>query len=365
MKAARGKVMFGLSSVDRRWWRIISSAEAEVLVFSPYLTPKTAFAVASVPRGVPCSVHTVFDVHNFLTGATSVRALRHLIDHGIDLFHIPRLHAKLVIVSGACATIGSQNLTSRGVRNLEANVALSDPKDVAALTEMVTPWFSKRMRITRPMLEALENELPGLVRTQRKLQRAGETLQSRVIEEEEARIRDRRRKEELREAARQERARLVNRIRRKAARLEKSVPLDEARVFVKKSAWWLTHSSGRPIRAPGDARRIEGPSHDLRIRLSDHPFLVTRAIKRCARVVRLAVAEIEGGGSIDREDLEQQLWSAVRSAVATPYGDEHSLLYPLRGTDMVFGAHSIDVEDFANTAMVRTGLTGSGLLRGG
>jgi phosphatidylserine/phosphatidylglycerophosphate/cardiolipin synthase-like enzyme len=59
------------------------------------------------------------------------------------LLELPNLHAKLAIVPGVGASIGSQNFTSRGANvNLEATVVLSDPAVVAALRERVAGWLA-------------------------------------------------------------------------------------------------------------------------------------------------------------------------------------------------------------------------------
>ena len=120
---------------------------------------------------------------------------------------------------------------------------------------------------------------------------------------------------------------------------------------------WSSQRGGLPIRAVSacrrvrDAKRIEGPAHDWRLPLNANPFLVTRAVNRCAATIRAVLASIEGGERIDRTELIERLRLNVRGAVATPNGDEYRKYYPVRGTNMPFGAHSIDVDDFAREAI--------------
>ncbi|MFH1627815.1 MAG: hypothetical protein ABIE47_03725 [Pseudomonadota bacterium] len=47
--------------------------------------------------------------------------------------------------------------------------------------------------------------------------------------------------------------------------------------FIEKSAWWITHPSG-PVRAPGDAKNLEGPENKPILKLGANTF--TRWVKR-------------------------------------------------------------------------------------
>jgi hypothetical protein len=43
--------------------------------------------------------------------------------------------------------------------------------------------------------------------------------------------------------------------------------------------------------------------------------------------------------------------TVIRGAVQNPRGEQYQGLYSIRGNDMVFGTHSIDVQDFIEMAM--------------
>jgi phosphatidylserine/phosphatidylglycerophosphate/cardiolipin synthase-like enzyme len=116
-----------LSSVDRRWKKELARAKSRVVICSPYLTPKTAEAViCSADRGL-CEVYTRFSVMDFAFGASSLRTIRLLREREYSVYELEGLHAKLVLVSGAFVSVGSQNLTSRGVTNREATATSTDP----------------------------------------------------------------------------------------------------------------------------------------------------------------------------------------------------------------------------------------------
>ena len=162
MTKAQAVPHYLVKSVDRRWWRAISTAQQRVLVFSPYLTPRTAEAAASAPSSVSREIHTLMDINNFAAGASFLNCLRRLLHAGVDLYHVPRLHAKIVIVDEAFATIGSQNLTSNGVRNREASVLIEDPKHVLRIFELLQPWLATRIPITVELLDEFEASLPPI-----------------------------------------------------------------------------------------------------------------------------------------------------------------------------------------------------------
>src|SRR5437588_3030191 len=99
-----------LKNAVRRWKRELQNANNGVLVFSPYLTSETAELVLRSTRPERCELYTSFSVENFAAGASSIRTLRLLSDEGFTVFEIASLHAKIVLIRGQCATIGSQNL---------------------------------------------------------------------------------------------------------------------------------------------------------------------------------------------------------------------------------------------------------------
>src|SRR5690606_20384957 len=100
-----------------------------------------------------CEVHTIFEPEVFVTGASSIRTLKRLAVAGIPLFSLTDLHAKVIVVPGQFASIGSQNITAGGTTRLEANVATADAEKVDAIWREVKPWMKERKPITVEMIE--------------------------------------------------------------------------------------------------------------------------------------------------------------------------------------------------------------------
>jgi hypothetical protein len=141
------------TNVHRTWKTAVRDCQADLRVFSPYLTSRVA---ESVMGDAATEVHTVFDVENFASGASSLRTLRALIEAGHALFHLPGLHAKLVLDRQGFASVGSQNITHGGTRRLEITATFHTPDAASEVRARVEPWLKDRVPITLEMIEEME-----------------------------------------------------------------------------------------------------------------------------------------------------------------------------------------------------------------
>lgn len=127
-----------------------------------------------------------------------------------------------------------------------------------------------------------------------------------------------------------------------------------AEELVADSIWWLTHSSGHPVRAPKFAARVERG----RLELGANIFDVAGAIKRCRQAVLNFVAKVEKGQAPSQDELEKTLVAAIRSSVISTTGNAYKS-YPAPDGEMVFGAHAISIDDFIKQLYRRVGLVRS------
>jgi hypothetical protein len=169
-----------LRSIDRRWRKELHAPAAGVQVFSPYITSKTADSVLGNMSGGQCEVTTLFEMDVFAAGASSLSTLTKLMDQGHRLFHLPNLHAKLVYVPSHFASIGSQNLTSRGTRNKEATIAIDDAGHLREVEASIGPWLEERLPITRKMIADMEELLPPVRRLYLAAQTAAESADAEM-----------------------------------------------------------------------------------------------------------------------------------------------------------------------------------------
>ena len=119
-----------------------------------------------------------------------------------------------------------------------------------------------------------------------------------------------------------------------------------AQDFIRKSCWWLTHSSGSPIRAPGYADRMYlDKRHGWAVVFGANTFLVGKALERSSRKLKQFLDAAVSGAEPPTEDLKRDLRYAIAGAVANRDGNEYEGHYPINGNELTFGAHAIDLDN--------------------
>lgn len=167
-------------SIHPRWCRELSHEVSGALAFSPYITSDLAESVLSQAGFRTCEVHTRFEAELFASGASSLLALKNLLEMGHQLFHVPGLHAKIIHIPGRFSSLGSQNLTRAGTRNKEASVALDEPEAQAAIDASIRPWIHERTPITSEMISDMEELLSDVERLYREAQDAAVNVDDEV-----------------------------------------------------------------------------------------------------------------------------------------------------------------------------------------
>lgn len=134
------------------------------------------------------------------------------------------------------------------------------------------------------------------------------------------------------------------------------VSISLAQEFIRATAWWHTHSSGSPVRAPGHARKIYRSVHGWSIDFGANSFLIEKAIKRSLIEVDKFIASMEQGENPEIDDLKKRIMLHIRGAVSNYDNNEYEVYYPVDGSDMMFGAQSIDVNDGLQFMLRKTGI---------
>src|SRR5260221_6363702 len=134
-----------------------------------------------------------------------------------------------------------------------------------------------------------------------------------------------------------------------AVRQERERDREMAKRFIRASAWWLTHSSYRPVRAPGHAERVYMSHNGWAVDFGANAFLVGKAIERCRTILEQCHDEAATGQVLSRSVVEARLKKAISGAVANSTGDEYHGYYPITNDDLLkFGAQGIGVDDGAS-----------------
>ncbi len=112
-----------VKNIAHRWRKEMRRVTAKAYILSPYITSSTADSVLAHLDENVClpEIYTTFSAELFASKASSLRTLKTMVDQGYPLYHLPNLHAKIVLMPGTFASIGSQNLTLAGTRNKEAS----------------------------------------------------------------------------------------------------------------------------------------------------------------------------------------------------------------------------------------------------
>jgi hypothetical protein len=170
-----------VGSVIRHWTRAIASEPRDVIVLSPYVTSSTAETVLTKAGAQPVRVYTVFEAYLFASGASQIETLRRLAESGHRVFHLPGLHAKVVLTKST-ATVGSQNLTRGGEANREATVIMHDRKTVGDLRREVAKWLSSARPIPIERIRDMEQSLPAIRKAFRAFKDRADRLDKSVAE---------------------------------------------------------------------------------------------------------------------------------------------------------------------------------------
>lgn len=139
-------------------------------------------------------------------------------------------------------------------------------------------------------------------------------------------------------------------------KLGESVSLTTAEEFVRASAWWLTHSSGNPVRAPNHADRIYKSNHGWTVDFGACSFLVGKAIERCVLMLdeHIVKSAIEKPPSMPY--IRRDLIRAICGAVAKKGGGEFLGSYPIRNGNLEFGAQAINLDDATEFMIKQTNI---------
>ncbi|MFI7583437.1 phospholipase D-like domain-containing protein [Kocuria sp. M1N1S27] len=163
-----------LIDTAEEWFEVaIADPDGDVVLTSPYLAFDVCRRIAEAAQasGVSWTLVTMLDPSAVANGYLSVKGLRLMLDSGVEIRHVERLHAKCFIV-GHRAMLGSANLTGAGLgssptANRELGVEL-DQEQAASARAVIASWLART--VDRGDLDQLlerSKELTGTERTQR------------------------------------------------------------------------------------------------------------------------------------------------------------------------------------------------------
>lgn len=136
------------------WLTLVMPKSRSVVIASPYIT-KTGLQpiltrFANPRRRLDVQILTSFEALSVLTGSLDVDVLCDLLEKGnktgaapsVTIYDVFDLHAKVCIVDGRTAVIGSGNMTRGGTlgTNVELGVKITTRRDVKEVTAQLEDW---------------------------------------------------------------------------------------------------------------------------------------------------------------------------------------------------------------------------------
>lgn len=112
---------------------LFDGTRREIKIISPFLTISMAerLCEAAENNQISCSFITRFYLEDMISKANSLDALELLINHGIQVYIVKKLHTKLYLFDDDSAILGSANFTNGGFKsNIELSLLLSEEESV-------------------------------------------------------------------------------------------------------------------------------------------------------------------------------------------------------------------------------------------
>ena len=129
-----------------------------------------------------------------------------------------------------------------------------------------------------------------------------------------------------------------------------------AKDLIEASAWWLTHSSGNPVRAPRHADRIADLRWGWSIEFGANHFLISKFVRDSAPFL-IEGFELAKANQFPNKNYFKKNIKKIASQCVSNYNyDLYDTYQPVRG-QLVFGAQAIDVNDVAECILTASGLS--------
>lgn len=143
------------------WRRRVKAAERSVRIYSPYLD---ALAVSLLGNtNLDTDALSVVTDLSPTSGTVSYRsqllALRRLLELGVEVRSLARLHAKVLLIDCATVTVGSQNFTSYGRNSHETTAAPSADLSDSRFVETLESWYDEAEPVDLELIERLLDDL--------------------------------------------------------------------------------------------------------------------------------------------------------------------------------------------------------------
>lgn len=144
---------------------LFNKSEICIYIVSPFLSVKTAemLCKACEKSNIKCTLITRIYIKDLIDGVNNLKALRLLLDAGVEIYSLKGLHAKLYMFDESSVILGSANFTLAGLgKNFELSV-LTDEVSVIEKTQLVVNDLIAHCKenegiVTKELIEQIEVE---------------------------------------------------------------------------------------------------------------------------------------------------------------------------------------------------------------
>ena len=128
------------------WLEVAESAQSQLVIFSPFLDEMVLHLFEECPLGWDkLGLVTQMDWEDLtMQGLTKRIVINQLINNGVDVRYLPKLHAKAIVSDWDRAVIGSQNFTYYSQYSYEVSFILDRYEEGADLDEVfetLSKWW--------------------------------------------------------------------------------------------------------------------------------------------------------------------------------------------------------------------------------
>lgn len=179
------------NNIKSEFISIIENTKKEILIISPFIGYQTAKLICSIKNsGIKIVLITRFSRKDFYNGVSSIKGLKLMIDSGIEILAVKRLHTKLYVFDKSSVILGSSNFTEGGLSaNIELNVFITDEFDlVNAAVNYFNECYVSINKVNYITSEIIDNEIKIIESLEKTKERIfsentilGENLQTKKI----------------------------------------------------------------------------------------------------------------------------------------------------------------------------------------
>lgn len=162
---------FLAGDVYSRWKKLVKDAEDSITVFSPYLDGIIIHLLQNNEELYPdyVEIYTCFNAETFIEMPNQLKTIKRLLDDGVSVYSIEKLHAKILVIDDEFVAYGSQNFTHQGRKNLEVSVIPQFSFQGSDFLDVLDEWKFEAVEIESEIVDELLEKIPQYFKKYREL----------------------------------------------------------------------------------------------------------------------------------------------------------------------------------------------------